>query len=250
MNKMLKKIKDYDMKWLSIFLMANFIFICSCSATSSFSKSHNPSQGGGLTQEQVASGLKEALIQGVNKGSDKASLMDGFYKNLAIQILLPEDARRVEKTLRQVGLGPEMEKAILNINRAAEAAAKEAKPIFVQAIREMSIQDAFGILNGGQFAATDYLKKSTEVKLIALFQPIIESSLNKVGATKHYTDLAKSYNGLPLVNRKIDPDLNAYVTQKAIDGLFVLIAEEEKNIRNNPLERSTDLLKRVFGSKN
>jgi hypothetical protein len=203
-----------------------------------------------LTQTEVSGGLKEALIQGISKGADKASLTDGFFKNDLIRILLPEDVRRVENTLRQVGLGPEIDKAIQNINRGAEAAAKEAKPIFIEAIRQMTIQDAFAILNGNQDAATSYLRRTTEAKLIALFQPKIQQSLNQVGATKHYTDLAQSYNSLPLVNKKIDPDLNAYVTSKAIDGLFQLIAEEEKNIRTNPMDRTTALMRRVFGNQN
>jgi hypothetical protein len=205
--------------------------------------------GGPLTQEEVASGLKEALIQGISKGADQAGKTDGFYKNDFIRILLPEDARRVESTLRQIGLGAEVDKAMLAINRGAEKAAVEAKPIFINAIRQMTIQDAFEILKGDPNAATDYLRKTTESQLVALFQPKIQESLNEVGATKYYGDLANAYNNIPLTNRKIDPDLNAYVTNRAIDGLFMLIAEEEKNIRENPLQRTSALMKKVFAAQ-
>lgn len=202
-----------------------------------------------LTQTEVSQGLKEALIQGISKGADQASQMDGFFKNDLIRILLPEDARRVESTLRQVGLGAEVDRALLAINRGAERAAQEAKPIFIQAIRQMTIQDAFQLLRGEEDAATQYLRRTTENQLIELFQPRIQESLNEVGATRFYGDIANTYNSLPLVNRQIDPNLNAYVTERAIDGLFQLIAIEEKNIRENPLERTSALMRRVFAAQ-
>jgi len=202
-----------------------------------------------LTQTEVSQGLKEALIQGIGKGADQASQTDGFFKNDLIRILLPEDARRVESTLRQVGLGAEVDRALLAINRGAERAAQEAKPIFIQAIRQMTIQDAFQLLRGEEDAATQYLRRTTENQLIELFQPRIQESLNEVGATRFYSDIANTYNSLPLVNRQIDPNLNAYVTERAIDGLFQLIAIEEKNIRENPLERTSALMRRVFAAQ-
>lgn len=202
-----------------------------------------------LTQTEVSQGLKEALIQGIGKGADQASQTDGFFKNDLIRILLPEDARRVESTLRQVGLGAEVDRALLAINRGAERAAQEAKPIFIQAIRQMTIQDAFQLLRGEEDAATQYLRRTTENQLIELFQPRIQESLNEVGATRFYGDIANTYNSLPLVNRQIDPNLNAYVTERAIDGLFQLIAIEEKNIRENPLERTSALMRRVFAAQ-
>ncbi|MCH7402560.1 DUF4197 domain-containing protein [Belliella kenyensis] len=204
---------------------------------------------GGLTQPEVSAGLKEALIQGISKGADQASMVDGFFKNELIKILLPEDARRVESTLRQVGLGAEVDRALLAINRGAEMAAKEAKPIFISAIRQLTIQDAFSILRGDQDAATQFLRRTTENQLIELFQPRIQESLNEVGATKFYGDIANTYNAIPLTNRKIDPDLNAYVTNRAIDGLFKLIAEEELNIRKDPVSRTTALMRRVFSAQ-
>jgi hypothetical protein len=202
-----------------------------------------------LTQQEVAGGLKEALVQGIQKGADSASRVDGFFKNDLIRIALPEDARRVENTLRQVGLGSEVDRVLLAINRGAESAAQEAKPLFINAIRQLTIQDAFNILKGEPDAATQYLRQSTESQLKELFQPRIQEALNQVGATKYYGDLANSYNSLPLTNQKIDPDLNAYVTERAIDGLFKLVREEEKKIRENPLERSTALMKKVFAAQ-
>lgn len=202
-----------------------------------------------LTEQDVAMGLREALVQGIGKGTDLASMENGFFGNEVIRILLPEDARRVENTLRQVGLGSEVDRALLAINRGAERAAKEAKPIFVNAIRQMSIQDAFSILRGGETSATDYLRRTTEAQLLTLFNPIIQESLDQVGATRFYGDLANAYNSMPLTNRKIDPDINAYVSQRALDGLFTLVAEEEKNIRENPAERTSALMRRVFAAQ-
>jgi hypothetical protein len=210
-----------------------------------------PGAGGqfSLTQQEAGSGLKEALIQGIGKGADQASQPDGFFKNELIKILLPEDARRVENTLRSMGLGSEVDRTLLAINRGAESAAREAKPIFIDAIRQLTIQDAFTILRGEPDAATNYLRRTTERQLIELFQPKIQQSLNEVGATKYYGDLANKYNSVPLTKRKIDPDLNAYVTSKAIDGLFTLIAQEEENIRKNPAERTSALMKKVFAAQ-
>lgn len=148
-----------------------------------------------------------------------------------------------------MGLGGEVDRAILAINRGAESAAIEAKPIFVNAIKQMNIQDALGILQGQPTAATDFLKRTTNAQLMELFQPKIQASLDEVGATKYYEDVASSFNKIPFSKNKIDPDLNAYVTQKAIDGLFILIAEEEKNIRENPLGRTSDLMKKVFAAQ-
>lgn len=237
------------MKVFSVFSFALiFLLLLGCSSAEINKLLRSASGQAPLTQTEVSQGLKEALIQGISKGADKASMTDGFFKNELIKILLPEDARRVESTLRQVGLGSEVDRALLAINRGAERAAQEAKPIFISAIRQMTIQDAFNILQGGEDAATQYLKRTTENQLIDLFQPKIQESLNEVGATRYYGDLANAYNSLPLTNRKIEPDLNSYVTERAVDGLFQLIAEEEKNIRENPMERTSALMRRVFGT--
>jgi hypothetical protein len=241
-------VKNHFMKSIQIYSIIILLFSSACSSAD-INKILQAAGQGGLTEQEVGSGLKEALIQGISKGADQASQTDGFFKNDLIRILLPEDARRVENTLRQIGLGSEVDRAMLAINRGAEKAAMEAKPIFISAIRQMTIQDAFQILKGDPNAATDYLRRTTESQLVALFQPKIQESLNEVGATKYYGDLANAYNTIPLTTRKIDPDLNAYVTNRAIDGLFTLIAEEEKNIRENPMQRTSALMRKVFAAQ-
>ncbi|BAV04619.1 Protein of unknown function [Filimonas lacunae] len=200
-----------------------------------------------LSSSTIASGLKEALSQGVQKGTTKLSSVDGFFKDAAVKILLPAEAQNVEKKLRSVGLGYMVDSAILTMNRAAEDASKSAAPIFVNAIKEMSITDAVGILKGSDTAATTYLKVKTTSPLAAAFKPVIETSLSKVGATKHWNTLITAYNKIPLVS-KINPDLSAYVTEKALTGVFYQVGQEEKAIRKDPVARTTDLLKTVFGS--
>ncbi len=238
------------MRLYRISFLLLFIFIYSCSSAQINKLLKDVASGQiPLSKDEVAAGLKEALEQGIVKGTDLASKTDGYFKNDLIKILLPEDAKKVEKTLRNMGLGSEVDRALLAINRGAESAAIEAKPIFVNAIRQMNIQDALGILKGEPTAATDFLKRTTNAQLVELFKPKIQASLDEVGATKYYGDLASSYNKIPFSKQKIDPDLNAYVTQRAIDGLFVLIAEEEKNIRENPLGRTSDLMKKVFAQQ-
>lgn len=201
-----------------------------------------------MTNTEVASGLKEALINGVSKGTDLVSAVDGYFKNPQIAIPFPSEAKRVETSLRQVGLGSEVDKFVLTLNRAAEDAAKEAKPIFIEAVKQMTIDDAWSILKGGDDAVTQYLKKTTSALLAARFRPVISASLEKVNATRYYSDLVNTYNKMPFV-QKADPDLEGYATQKAIDGLFVMIANEEKNIRENPGARTSDLLKKVFSQQ-
>ena len=202
-----------------------------------------------LTTAEVAEGLKEALIKGISTGSDIVSQVDGYFKNPEIKIPFPPDVKKVEDRLRQIGLGNEVDRFIMTLNRGAEDAAKEAKPIFITAIKSMTIQDAWAILRGDQDAATQYLKRTTSLQLKEKFLPVIQNSLNKVNATKYYGDIVGTYNRIPLVE-KVNPDLDDYATDRAIDGLFVMIAKEEKKIREDPTARTTDLLKRVFGSQN
>ncbi len=201
-----------------------------------------------LTTDQVVDGLKEALAQGITNGSDQASAVDGYLKNQFIRIVFPPDAAKVESRLRQLGLGNEVDKFIVSMNRGAERAANEAKPIFLQAIKEMTIEDAWGILKGEEDAATQYLKRTTSASLERKFQPIIAQSLNEVSATRYYTDLVSTYNKIPFVE-KVNPDLDQYVTEQAIQGLFVLISEEEVKIRRDPTARTTKLLQKVFGNQ-
>ena len=231
-------------------LLVSFVFlVLSFGAHAQFDKlkkSVNKALGNDkLTTEEVAKGLKEALVKGTGKGTDKASKQDGYFKNPVIKILFPPDAQKVEKKLRAIGMSKEVDRFILSLNRAAEKAAKEAKPIFVSAIKSMTIKDAWGILKGEDDAATQYLDRTTSKQLFNKFNPIIKRSLDEVNATKYYGDLISAYNKIPLVEKK-DPDLDRYATNKSIDGLFTLIAQEEKNIRNNPGARTTDLLKKVF----
>jgi len=208
----------------------------------------NQTMGGeqSLTTDQVGEGLKEALIKGISKGADMASQLDGYFKNPEIKILFPPEVKKVEDKLRQLGMGNKVDEFVMTLNRGAEDAAKEAKPIFISAIKQMTIEDAWGILKGDQNAATNYLKRTTSAQLKEKFSPVIQSSLDKVSATKYYGDITNTYNKIPFVE-KVNPDLNNYATDKAIEGLFIMIAKEEKNIRENPTARTTELLKKVFG---
>ncbi|AMJ66814.1 DUF4197 domain-containing protein [Hymenobacter sp. PAMC 26628] len=200
----------------------------------------------GVSSTEAASGLKEALIQGISKGADQASKTDGFNLNSLIRIPFPPDAQRVANTLRTIGLGSQVDKFELSLNRGAEDAAKSAKPIFLSAIKSLSFSDVWGILTGSKDAATQYLKRATTTQLTTAFKPIVQQSLDKVSATQYYTTLTTRYNQLPLVT-PVQTDLNQYATGKAIDGLFTLIAQQEADIRENPVARTTALLKKVFG---
>ncbi len=199
-----------------------------------------------LGTQEITSGLKQALTIGAEKGTSLLSKENGFFKNELLKIILPAEAQKVEKTLRSIGLGKQVDDAILSMNRGAEEACKQAAPIFVNAIRGMDVKDAVGILRGSDTAATAYLRGNTTSALTESFKPIIEESLKKVDATKHWNTMITAYNKVSL--KKINPDLTGYVTEKAIQGVFVQMAEEEKEIRRNPAARTTDLLKKVFQS--
>jgi len=199
-----------------------------------------------LTEGEISNGLKEALNKGIEKGVSQLSKPDGYFKDLQIKIPLPQEAKVVESKLRQIGQGEQVDQAIESINRAAEDAAMGAKDIFVDAIKNMTVTDAMGLLKGNDDAATRFLEKSTREALVAKFRPIVKVSLDKVGATKHWNTIFTTYNKIPLV-QKVNPDLEVYATNKAIDGLFIQIAKEELEIRKNPGARVTDLLKKVFG---
>lgn len=209
-------------------------------------------QGTGLSTDEIVSGLKEALIQGSQKGSNTLSQVDGFFANAALKILLPPEAQKVEATLRKVGMGKQVDDAILSMNRAAEDAAKSAAPIFGNAIKQMSFQDAVGILKGGDTAATGYLRGKTTAELTTAFMPVIKTSLEKVNATKYWNTLITSYNKVNIFGggQKIDPDLSSYVTNKALNGIFYQVALEEKSIRKDPVARTSEILKKVFGGGN
>lgn len=201
---------------------------------------------GNPTTTDISSALKEALTIGISRGADQLSAKDGFLSNPAVKILFPPEAQKVEKSLRQLGMGKLADNVITSLNHAAEDAAKEAKPIFVSAIKQMTIKDASQILLGSDDAATNYFKKVTTAQLMEKFSPVVTASLNKVGATKYWSDAAGKYNQLPLV-KKVDTDLSAYVAEKAIEGMFIQVAREELDVRNNLGARTSPVLQKVFG---
>jgi hypothetical protein len=207
-----------------------------------------PTSGGGLTEADAAQGIREALSQGVKQGIGILNKTDGFFGNEFYKLFLPPDAKKIENTLRKAGMGAQVDKTILQINRAAEDAVAFAGPIFVDAIKEMSVKDALNIIRGPKDAATNYFREKTKEKLIAAFLPSVKSSLDKLEATKHYSGMVNTYNSFPTTFKKINPDLPSYVVGKAVDALFDQIAKEELNIRENPVARTTEILKKVFGS--
>ncbi len=200
-----------------------------------------------LSQAEVSAGLKDALSKGISRGAAVASARDGYLGNPELRIPFPAEVKKVEKALRKIGLGKDVDRFVKQLNRGAEQAATKAKPIFIKAITSMTIRDAFEILNGDVDAATQYLIRSTGDELRKQFQPVVSEKLQQTSATRYYGEIVNRYNQLPLV-KKVDPDLEAYATERAIDGLFLLIAKEEANIRANPGARTTQLLRRVFGS--
>lgn len=203
-----------------------------------------------LTNAEVIAGLKEALTIGANNAGSITSKMDGFLKNDLIRLPFPEDALKVKEKALDLGLDTQVEKFELTLNRAAEEAAKEAAPIFVQAIKDMTVEDGFNILKGEENAATQFLKNKTSSQLTAAFSPKVSAAIEKVELTKYWTPLTKAYNTSNLLTggEDINTDLEGYVTAKAMDGLFTMLSKEEKNIRLDPVARVTDLLKKVFGS--
>ena len=203
------------------------------------------SQIPGVGGVDIASGLKEALNKGITQQVSKLTAVDGFYKNEAVKILLPAELQKVDATLRKVGLSSLADEGIKMLNRAAEDAVKEATPIFVSAVKNMTFTDAKNILLGNDSAATSYLQNSTTTALYGKFNPVIKSSFEKVGADVVWTKIINKYNTIPLV-KKVNPDLTDYTTNQALSGVFKMIAVEEKEIRNNISARTTPLLKSVF----
>lgn len=203
---------------------------------------------GSLTNTDIGAGLKAALKEGVTKQVTKLTAEDGFYKNEAVKILLPEELQKVDKKLRQLGMSKIADEGIKVLNRAAEDAVKEATPIFVNAITSMTIKDAKSILMGADDSATTYLQTSTSKPLYAKFSPVVQTSLSNVGADAIWEGIITKYNNLPLVT-KVNPNLTDYVTNKAMEGVFKMISVEEKNIRTDLSSRTTDLLKKVFAAQ-
>jgi len=234
-----------------VILFTNFVWMaCTSAQLSSAVKSANTILGTGdeLSVADVAAGLKEALVKGAETSTATTSKPDGYFKNPTIKIPFPPEIEEMEKKLRQIGLNKPVDDFVLSINRAAEKAAGEAKPVLVNAIMSMTINDAWSILKGDDHAATEYLRTTTSTEIENKFEPIIANALNTVNATKYYEDLSTQYNRIPFVT-KVETDLTAYVNKKAIDGLFYMVALEEEKIRKDPLERTSELLKRVFSEQ-
>jgi len=204
-----------------------------------------PQDGGVLSNADIGAGLRQALDFGIDKQVTKLTQADGFYKNELVKILLPEELRKVDKTLRDIGLNKLADEGIKALNRAAEDAVKEATPIFVDAVKGITFNDAKNILLGEDNAATQYLEARTNTALYSKFNPVIKKSFSKVGADQIWTNLITKYNSLPLVN-DVNPDLTDYVTNEALNGVYTMIAVEEKEIRTKVGSRTTDLLKKVF----
>ena len=198
-----------------------------------------------VSKEEVAKGLKEALSNGVRNKVTTLSKENGFYSNPSVKIHLSGDLEKLEKKMTSVGLGYLTDEGVKLLNRAAEDATKDAVPVFIQAIKELSIQDAFSILKGTDTAATSYLRTATQLELYDRFYPVVTESLEKVGANQAWKTIIVKYNVIPFVN-KVNPDLNDFVTQKTLEGIYTMIAQEEKLIRGNLSMRNTDLLKKVF----
>lgn len=227
------------MKKISLILLAVFCF--SCAELKDFA-GNLPA---GLSQDQIANGLKEALDNGIDKQVSKLTKTDGFYRNELVKILLPAELQKVESGLRSIGLDNLADEGIKALNRAAEDAVGRATPIFVSAVKEMTFADAKSILMGDDRAATTYLEGKTNTKLYDEFNPVIKSSFSRVGADQIWSNLIDRYNKIPFVE-KVNPDLTDYVTDQALNGVYTMISEEEKNIRTNVSARTSTLLKQVF----
>lgn len=199
-----------------------------------------------LTNTEVIKGLKEALSVGTNNSTSLTSKLDGFYKNPEIFIPFPPEAIKVKEKIEALGMGSQVDKFVMTMNRSAETASKKAAPIFIGAITSMSIADGFAILNGGENAATNFLKEKTSGQLRTEFNPVVKNAINEVEVTKYWNPVINTYNKIPFIDKQ-NPNLEDYITTKAMDGLFIMLAKEEKNIRKDPLARVTDILKRVFG---
>ncbi|MDB5226930.1 MAG: hypothetical protein JWN78_1123 [Bacteroidota bacterium] len=208
----------------------------------------NSTSASSFTENEAVQAIKEALNKGILNGVDKVSVVNGYLKNDLIKIPFPENARKVESTLRGIGLGSQVDKMIETLNHAAENAAKEAVPVFVSAIKQMTVKDAISIINNKQQdAATQFLQRTTTEQLVIAFKPSIKIALDKLNATKYWSDIMTQYNRIPFLE-KVETDLPDYVTRKAISGLFVMVAQEEAKIRRDPGARTTEMLKKVFGN--
>ncbi|MBQ0736335.1 DUF4197 domain-containing protein [Aquimarina celericrescens] len=230
-----------------ILIICTLIILSSCAELQQVVNNLPQTTGGGfgISNTDIANGLRQALDNGIDKQVTKLTQKDGFYRNQLVKILLPQELQKVDKTLRDVGLSKLADEGLKILNRAAEDAVKEATPIFVNAVKEITFTDARQILLGNNNAATTYLKNKTNNALYAKFNPVINRSFSKVGADKIWSNIINKYNALPLTSN-VNPDLTDYVTQEALKGVYTMIAVEEKQIRTKLSSRTTDLLRRVF----
>ena len=233
------------MKKILFFLLVVTLF----SSCETLMNASGGTYGTSVSEQDASTGIREALIQGVGKGISFLNKTDGFFGSDAYKLLLPPEAAKIENTLRTLGLGSQVDKAILQINRSAEDAVGYAKPIFVNAVKEMTLADALNIVRGAKNSATNYFREKTKTKLIEAFTPVIKTSLDKLNATRYYSDIVNTYNNIPTTFKKINPDLVNYVAEGATNALFDQVEKEEANIRENPLARTTEILKKVFGAR-
>ena len=234
-----------------LLLLVVLVLFTACSPQELQSILNDAGTSTALSNEEVVAGLKEALRTGAERSVAKASATDGFLGDARIRIPFPPEAIKVKNTLTDLGMRQPVEDFERTLNRAAEQAAKEAVPDFVEAITSMTIQDGFNLLRGGENAATNFLRDRTSASLRARFEPVVAQATREVALTSYWQPLASAYNTATLFTggTAVDPDLNAYVTTKAMDGLFLLLAEEERRIRVDPLARTTELLRKVFAAQ-
>ena len=238
-------------KYTSLFLFSALVlYVSSCGQFNFPMEFPSTTSEGGLTTAEIVQGLKEALTIGANNSAQSASKTDGFFKNSLIFIPFPPEAIKAKNTLESAGLGNLVDDFVLSLNRAAEDASKKAFPIFKNAITGMTISDAMGILKGNENAATEYLRSKTSTQLKSEFTPVVKQSINNVKVTSYRNPIVTNYNRLILITggEQVNPNLEEYITDRAIDGLFKLIAKEEALIRKDPAARVTEILKKVFGS--
>ncbi|HZH54038.1 MAG TPA: DUF4197 domain-containing protein [Sphingobacteriaceae bacterium] len=250
------KIKTIKLKYMVFGALMSTVSFSSCDALSQLPNgggvgagtTGNTSSTGSISSGEAASGIKQALGQGLEKSIQSLAVRDGFLGNAAVKILMPPEAQNIERTLRSVGLGSLVDDFITNLNRAAETAVKEASPVFVSSLSQLTVTDAFNILLSGQEdAATQFFRRTTTDQLVGKFSPIVDQAIGQHQVARHWSNLVTRYNQIPLVNEKIETDLTKYVTERAIDGLFHQVAVEELKIRNNlGGSRSTPLLQKVF----
>ncbi|PDH53384.1 MAG: hypothetical protein CNE98_01420 [Bacteroidetes bacterium MED-G17] len=236
-----------DLKWPKALLILVFtVTFFSCDSLYEVLEAVDKTTSTSITEKEAISGLKQALEKGVQNSTGLLGKSNGFLNSFQYKIPFPSDAQKVEKTLRNLGEGALVDNMITAINQGAENAVRQSGPIFKKAIQDMTITDAINIVKGGNGAATNYLKQNTSKDLVQKFSPEIQGALDQAQATKYWTDVFTIYNKLPTTQQKINPNLNAFVTQKAISAIFDVVQKEENKIRANPTERSSEILKKVF----